>query len=447
MATATSEAGRPSTVGGEVVVADAAQAVPKTVAELPAQPAAAEPAAPVPPSRPPSRLPVAPAAAPRSPSEPPLPRSSLIVWIVSAALLLLLAWAWRFELDEVSTGTGKVVPSSKEQMVQSLEGGILVDLKVAEGDIVEEGQVLAQLDRTKTESTVQESASRMRAALAMSARLTAEVGGTPLAFPPEVQADTDLVRTETALYRSRREQLSSSLAGVTQALALMRSELALTEPLVSRGAASDVEVLRLKRQINEAESKAADIRSQYYVKAREELARANAEIEAQRSVTRGRSDSLTRLTFASPVRGIVKDIAVTTVGGVLPPGGKLMEIVPLDEKLLVEARISPRDVAFIHPGQEATVKVTAYDYAIFGGLPGKVTTISPDTIQDDVRRDVYYYRVYIRTDADRLTNRSGKSFPIVPGMIASVDIHTGSKSVLDYLVKPLNKAREALRER
>lgn len=447
MATATSEAGRPSTVGGEVVVADAAQAVPKTVAELPAQPAAAEPAAPVPPSRPPSRLPVAPAAAPRSPSEPPLPRSSLIVWIVSAALLLLLAWAWRFELDEVSTGTGKVVPSSKEQMVQSLEGGILVDLKVAEGDIVEEGQVLAQLDRTKTESTVQESASRVRAALAMSARLTAEVGGTPLAFPPEVQADTDLVRTETALYRSRREQLSSSLAGVTQALALMRSELALTEPLVSRGAASDVEVLRLKRQINEAESKAADIRSQYYVKAREELARANAEIEAQRSVTRGRSDSLTRLTFASPVRGIVKDIAVTTVGGVLPPGGKLMEIVPLDEKLLVEARISPRDVAFIHPGQEATVKVTAYDYAIFGGLPGKVTTISPDTIQDDVRRDLYYYRVYIRTDADHLTNRSGKSFPIVPGMIASVDIHTGSKSVLDYLVKPLNKAREALRER
>ncbi|HEY9025014.1 MAG TPA: HlyD family type I secretion periplasmic adaptor subunit [Burkholderiaceae bacterium] len=434
-------------MGGEVVVADAAQAVPKTVAELPAQPAAAEPAAPIPPSRPPSRLPVAPATAPRSPSEPPLPRSSLIVWIVSAALLLLLAWAWRFELDEVSTGTGKVVPSSKEQMVQSLEGGILVDLKVAEGDIVEEGQVLAQLDRTKTESTVQESASRMRAALAMSARLTAEVGGTPLAFPPEVQADTDLVRTETALYRSRREQLSSSLAGVTQALALMRSELALTEPLVSRGAASDVEVLRLKRQINEAESKAVDIRSQYYVKAREELARANAEIEAQRSVTRGRSDSLTRLTFASPVRGIVKDIAVTTVGGVLPPGGKLMEIVPLDEKLLVEARISPRDVAFIHPGQEATVKVTAYDYAIFGGLPGKVTTISPDTIQDDVRRDVYYYRVYIRTDADHLTNRSGKSFPIVPGMIASVDIHTGSKSVLDYLVKPLNKAREALRER
>ena len=442
-ATTMPEAGTTRTAGGTVVVADAGR---KKTAELPARPDATPPGAPVTPVSQ-KKPPAVPPARRYSPPEPPLPRSSLIVWIVSAALLGLLSWAWVFELDEVSTGTGKVVPSSKEQMVQSLEGGILVDLKVREGDIVEEGQVLAQLDRTKTESTVQESASRVRAALAMSARLTAEVGGTPLAFPPEVQADTDLVRTETALYRSRREQLASSLAGVTQALSLMRSELALTEPLVSRGAASDVEVLRLKRQINEAESKAADIRSQYYVKAREELARANAEIEAQRSVTRGRSDSLTRLTFSSPVRGIVKDIAVTTVGGVLPPGGKLMEIVPLDEKLLVEARISPRDVAFIHPGQDATVKVTAYDYAIFGGLPGKVTTISPDTIQDDVKRDVYYYRVYIRTDADHLMNRSGKSFPIVPGMIASVDIHTGSKSVLDYLLKPLNKAREALRER
>ena len=382
-----------------------------------------------------------------APVEPPLPGASLVVWIVAAMLAALLAWAWFFKLDEVSTGTGKVVPSSREQMIQSLEGGILVDLKVREGDIVSAGQVLAQLDRTKTESTVQESASRVRAALAMSARLTAEVNGTPLVFPDEVRGEPGLVRTETALYQSRREQLASSLAGVNQALVLMRRELALTEPLVSRGAASDVEVLRLKRQINEAETKAADLRSQYYVKAREDLAKANAEIEAQRSVTRGRSDSLTRLTFASPVRGIVKDIVVTTVGGVLPPGGKLMEIVPLDEKLLVEARISPRDVAFIHPGQDATVKVTAYDYAIYGGLPGKVTTISPDTIQDDVKRDVYYYRVYIRTDADHLKNRSGRSFPFVPGMIATVDIHTGSKTVLDYLIKPLNKASEALRER
>lgn len=380
-------------------------------------------------------------------AEPALPRSSWVVRIIGALLLVLLAWAWLFELDEVSAGTGTVVPSSKEQVIQSLEGGILVELKVREGDIVEAGQVLAQLDRTKTESGVQESASRVRAALATAARLTAEVGGTPLVFPPEVREEADLIRTETALYQSRRQSLASSLAGVSEALVLVRRELGLTEPLVKRGAASDVEVLRLKRQINDLETKAADIRSQYQVKAREELAKANAEVEAQRSVTRGRADSLTRLTFTSPVRGIVKDIAVTTVGGVVPPNGQLMEIIPMDEKLLVEARISPRDVAFIHPGQDATVKITAYDYSIFGGLKGKVATISPDTLQDEVKKDVYYYRVYIRTEADHLRNKADKVFSIVPGMIATVDIHTGAKTVLDYLLKPLNKAREALRER
>lgn len=380
-------------------------------------------------------------------AEPPLPRSSWVVRIIGALLVVLLVWAWLFELDEVSSGTGTVVPSSKEQVIQSLEGGILVELKVREGDVVEAGQVLAQLDRTKTESGVQESASRVRAALATAARLTAEVNGTPLDFPAEVREEPGLIQTETALYQSRRQSLASSLAGVSEAQVLVRRELQLTEPLVKRGAASDVEVLRLKRQINELQTKAADIRSQYQVKAREELAKANAEVEAQRSVTRGRADSLTRLTFTSPVRGIVNDIAVTTVGGVVPPNGKLMEIIPVDEKLLVEARISPRDVAFIHAGQDATVKITAYDYSIFGGLKGKVTTISPDTLQDEVKKDVYYYRVYIRTDSDHLKNKSGKVFSIVPGMIATVDIHTGSKTVLDYLLKPLNKAREALRER
>nr|WP_153101700.1 HlyD family type I secretion periplasmic adaptor subunit [Paraburkholderia hayleyella] len=379
--------------------------------------------------------------------EQPLPRSALIVWLIGALLMVFLLWAWQAQLEEVSTGTGKVVPSSKEQIIQSLEGGILIQLKVKEGDIVEAGQVLAQLDRTRNEAAVGESAARMRAALAMAARLTAEVNNTPLVFPAEVQEEPDLVRSETALYHSRRESLSRSLSGIGQALTLVRRELALTRPLVARGAASDVEVLRLERQINELDSKATDLRTQYLVKAREELARANAEIESQRSVTRGRNDSLTRLTFTSPVRGVVKDIAVTTLGGVVPPNGKLMEIVPLGDKLLIEARIAPRDVAFIHPGQAATVKISAYDYSIYGGLPGRVTTISPDTLQDEVKRETFYYRVYIRTDADHLSSKRGQQFSIVPGMIASVEIHTGQKTVLDYLVKPFNKAQEALRER
>lgn len=379
--------------------------------------------------------------------EPHLPRSSLVVWSVVSMLVVFIAWAGWFQLDEVTTGSGKVVPSSHEQVIQSLEGGIIHKLLVQEGDIVERGQQVAQLDRTKTESSVLESESRLNAALATASRLTAEVNGTELTFPAELDDDVDLVRQETALFTSRRESLEKGVAGLRQGMALIQRELALTQPLVKQGAASNVEVLRLQRQKNELDNKVTEMQNQYVVRAREELAKANAEIEAQRSVMKGREDSLTRLTFNAPVRSIVKDIDVTTVGGVIPPNGKLMTLVPLDDQMVIEAKISPRDVAFIHPGQKALVKITAYDYSIYGALQGEVTMISPDTIQDDVKRDVYFYRVYIRTNTNHLENKQGKEFPIFPGMIATVDIKTGSKSILDYLLKPLNKAKEALRER
>ncbi|MBS7444738.1 HlyD family type I secretion periplasmic adaptor subunit [Enterobacter sp. 120016] len=379
--------------------------------------------------------------------EPRLPRSSLVAWSLFTLLAVFIAWASLFHLDEVTTGSGKVIPSSHEQVIQSLEGGIIHSLMVREGDIVERGQQLAQLDRTKTESSVLESESRLNAALATAARLKAEVNDTELAFPEELDDDVELVKQETALYQSRRESLEKGLAGLRQGAELVQRELSLTRPLVTQGAASKVEVLRLERQKNELENKITEMKNQYYVRAREELAKANAEIEAQRSVMKGRADSLTRLTFNAPVRGIVKDIDVTTVGGVIPPNGKLMSLVPLDDQMVVEAKISPRDVAFIHPGQKALVKITAYDYSIYGGLEGEVTMISPDTLQDEVKRDVYYYRVYIRTDSNHLTNKQGQEFPVFPGMIATVDIKTGSKTILDYLLKPLNKAKEALRER
>ncbi|MBW9441267.1 HlyD family type I secretion periplasmic adaptor subunit [Enterobacter roggenkampii] len=379
--------------------------------------------------------------------EPRLPRATLVAWSLFALLAAFIAWASLFHLDEVTTGSGKVIPSSHEQVIQSLEGGIIHSLMVREGDIVERGQQLAQLDRTKTESSVLESESRLNAALATAARLKAEVNDTELTFPEELDDDVELVKQETALYQSRRESLEKGLAGLRQGAELVQRELSLTRPLVTQGATSKVEVLRLERQKNELENKITEMKNQYYVRAREELAKANAEIEAQRSVMKGREDSLTRLTFNAPVRGIVKDIDVTTVGGVIPPNGKLMSLVPLDDQMVIEAKISPRDVAFIHPGQKALVKVTAYDYSIYGGLEGEVTMISPDTLQDEVKRDVYYYRVYIRTDSNHLTNKQGQEFPVFPGMIATVDIKTGSKTILDYLLKPLNKAKEALRER
>lgn len=379
--------------------------------------------------------------------EQPLPNASKLIWIVCVGLLVLLAWAWFFKLEEVSTGTGKVVPTSKEQIVQSLDGGILTKIFVKEGQIVNQGQTLAQLDPTRFESNVGETASLLMSSKATAARLRAEVSGTALSFPPEVLKDTKLVAEETALYNSRRANLEESLDGLKQALSLIKQELSMTEPLVAKGAASDVEVLRLKRQANDLINQMNDIKNQYYVKSREELAKSNTDIEMQQQIVKGKSDTLNRTIFKSPVRGIVKEIDVMTIGGVIPQNGKIMTIVPLDDQLLIEARISPRDIAFIHPGQEALVKITAYDYAIYGGLTGKVTVISPDTIRDEVKQDQFYYRVYIRTNTDKLTNKEGKQFSITPDMVATVDIKTGSKTVLEYLVKPFNKAREALRER
>lgn len=379
--------------------------------------------------------------------EPPLPKSSMVIWIIGLGLLVFFIWAALFKLEEVSTGTGKVIPSSKEQIIQSLEGGILTKLDVKEGDIVEKGTILAQFDPTRFASNVGESQSLLVSSLATSTRLRAEVNGTALQFPEIVQKDSQLVREETQLYNTRRINLEESISDLTTSLTLVQQELRMTEPLVAKGAASEVEVLRLKRQASDLQKQINDTRSQYYVKAREELSKANTDVETQRQIVKGKSDTLNRTVFRAPVRGVVKEIDVMTLGGVIPPNGKIMTIVPLDEQLLIEARISPRDIAFIRPNQQALVKITAYDYAIYGGLHGKVTVISPDTIRDEVKQDQFYYRVYIRTDSDKLRNKQGKTFAITPGMVATVDIRTGQKTVLDYLIKPFNKAREALRER
>lgn len=373
--------------------------------------------------------------------------ASRLVWLLAAFLLTAFVWAFFAELDEVANGSGRVVPTSREQMIQSLEGGILAKLHVKQDALVEPGQILAQLDPTLAGSTVEESAAKYRAALAASARLRAEVNQTAISFPAELDKFPDLKAQETRLYDARRRSLASSLGLIDESLALIGKELAIGQSLIEVGAASNVEVLRLRRQQADLQLKKADLRSQYIVEARQDLAKADEEAQALAPVVRGRSNTLDRLTLRSPVRGIVKSIEVSTVGGVIPPNGKLMEIIPMGDQLMIEARMSPRDIAFIHPGQRATVKVTAYDYAIYGGLEGVVTSISPDTIRDEVKPEIFYYRVFVRTKSDTLVNKAGRRFPIVPGMIATVDVHTGKKTVLQYLLKPLNRAREGLRER
>ncbi|EKN5156347.1 HlyD family efflux transporter periplasmic adaptor subunit [Yersinia enterocolitica] len=374
-------------------------------------------------------------------------RMSAIVWLMLVGMIVMFIWAYFAILDEVTVGTGKVTPSSRAQLIESLDGGIINELLVHEGAIINKGQILARLDPTRFQSNYGEAAARVRTLRASSERLRAELTGAALAFSADTLKEPELVARETQFYLSRRQNLNETVSNLQQSLKLVQQELRMTEPLVAKGAASQVEVIRLQRQISDLRGKIDEARNLYAVRAREEQVKNNADLDAQLQVVSGKQDQLTRTTLISPVRGIVKDIQVSTVGGVLQPGGKLMEIVPIEEQLLIETRINPRDIAYIRPGLPATVKITAYDSSIYGNLTGVVETVSPDTLQDEVKRDQFYYRIYVRTNRADLTNKAGKLFPILPGMVASVEIKTGQKTVLDYLIKPLNKVKESLRER
>ncbi|WP_227736488.1 HlyD family efflux transporter periplasmic adaptor subunit [Yersinia proxima] len=374
-------------------------------------------------------------------------RMSAIVWLMLVGMIVMFIWAYFAILDEVTVGTGKVTPSSRAQLIESLDGGIINELLVHEGAIINKGQILARLDPTRFQSNYGEAAARVRTLRASSERLRAELTGAALVFSVDTLQEPELVARETQFYLSRRQNLNETVSNLQQSLKLVQQELRMTEPLVAKGAASQVEVIRLQRQISDLRGKIDEARNQYAVRAREEQVKNNADLDAQLQVVSGKQDQLTRTTLISPVRGIVKDIQVSTVGGVLQPGGKLMEIVPIEEQLLIETRINPRDIAYIRPGLPATVKITAYDSSIYGNLTGVVETVSPDTLQDEVKRDQFYYRIYVRTNRADLTNKAGKLFPILPGMVASVEIKTGQKTVLDYLIKPLNKVKESLRER
>ncbi|MDY0937901.1 HlyD family type I secretion periplasmic adaptor subunit [Pseudomonas viridiflava] len=413
---------------------------------------------------------------------------SLTVWIAAALLLGAVLWAGFAVLEEVTTGEGKAIPSSKVQVIQNLEGGIVSDIFVREGQVVDKGDTLLRLDDTRFMSSRSESEVDRLTLTAQVERLAAEAEGRALTLPAEVTSSAPQVAVdEQALYESRQRRLASEqrtlneqLRQKTQelaefrskqeqfrsSLALVQQELDMSAPLVSSGAVSPVEILRLKRNavelrgsmnantlaIPRAEAAISEIKSR--VQESELAFRADAarELNEKRNdlarISASRiaiDDRMSRTTVVSPVRGIVKTLKVNTIGGVVQPGSDLLEIVPLEDNLLIEAKVRPQDVAFLHPGQKAMVKFSAYDYTLYGGLPARLEMIGADTITDD--KDNSFYLIQVRTDSNHLGSDS-RPLLIIPGMIATVDIITGEKSVLDYLLKPVLKARaEALRER
>lgn len=375
-------------------------------------------------------------------------RTRSILWVVTTAVFVFIVWAAYAPLDEVAIGEGKVTPSSKGQIIQSLDGGILAELFVREGDIVEQGQKLATLDPAQARASVEEALARIVALQAKAARLQAEMADAKeVVFPEDMKADADVVERERQLFFANRKAFKENIANLQEQLRLAEEELEITKPLLRSGATNEVEVLRLKQQVAEYSSKLAATQSEYYVALKADFSTTMADLEPLLKVREGRADQLRRTVIISPTHGIVKDIQVTTIGGVVGSGGVLMEIVPLGDQLLIEAKLSPRDIAFIHPGQDANVKITAYDSAIYGSLSGKVERVSPDTIEDTTDKRIHYYRVYVLTDHSYLETKDGKQHPILPGMVATAEIKTGKNTVLNYLMKPLKRASEALRER
>ena len=371
-------------------------------------------------------------------------------WTLVLLLALLaagLAWAGLSRVEEITQGEGRVVPSSREQIIQSLEGGILQEMRVREGDVVAAGQPLLRIDPTKADSSLKEGVSKRLALQATAARLAAESRGTPLVFPAEVALDRSIVKNETQTFVARRRAVEESTGTLRRSRELLSREIAMIEPMVARGLVAEVELLRMRRQANDLELQIDERLNKYRTEAAGELTRVESELAQVTGVLTARQDLVDRTVIRAPLRGTVKNVRVTTIGGVIQPGQDIMEIVPLEDQLLVEARIPPSEVAFLRPGLAAKVKLTAYDYTSYGGLDGRVEFISADTLRDERKPgEENYYRVLVRTDKSVLV-AGGKSLPIIPGMTATVEIRTGEKSVLDYLLKPVLRSREALRER
>jgi adhesin transport system membrane fusion protein len=415
--------------------------------------------------------------------------SHLILWLSLIFVVVAIIWADLATLDEVTRGSGKIIPSSQIQVIQNLEGGILAEILVKEGDIVEQDQPLLRLSDIRFSSSFKETQLKFYELLANTARLTAEVEAKPLNLPAEViekhpsiaynterlflsekhQLETNLNILEQQVKQRKQElvELKSKRSRLSRSYQLLKKELQMSEPLVQEGAMSEVELLRLRRstndlhgelnsaqlalprvqaKIDEVKNKIEDQKTRFHTNALEQLNESKAELDRVSHTILALQDRVTRTKVTSPVKGTIKQLKVSTIGGVIQPGMDLLEIVPIEDQLLIEAEIRPANIAFLRPGLKAMVKLTAYDFSIYGGLKAKLEHISADTITDEENGNSYFL-IRLRTDKNYL-EKNGEKLNIIAGMTVDVDILTGKKTVLDYLLKPIIKTRDrAFKER
>ncbi|WP_114700178.1 HlyD family efflux transporter periplasmic adaptor subunit [Psychrobacter proteolyticus] len=383
-----------------------------------------------------------------TPTKPQVNRSRLSIWIALIGIVTLIVWASFAKIDQVTRAQATVIASARTQEIQASEGGVLTQLAVTEGEEVKAGQLLVVLEEERAKAAVDNSASKTAALTAKLARLNAEIFEKPLVFPKGVQDYPEYVQNQRALYNRRRQAINEEVSSLEKMLVLARQELRMNEPLLKYGDVSQADVIKLSRQVADIEAQINNKRNKYFEEAQAEMTKAQEELDTELEQLRDRAQVLEEKRLMAPTEGKIKNINVTTIGGVVKPGEVIMQILPTSSDLVIDAKVNPADIAYVKEGQEATVKLDAYDYSIFGAMKGTVNYISPDTLMEQTPKgEEPYYRVLIVINGAEFKGR-GDEIVIKPGMTASVDIKAMERTVLSYLTKPITKTlSEGLGER
>ncbi|WP_233251926.1 HlyD family type I secretion periplasmic adaptor subunit [Limnohabitans sp. Jir72] len=371
------------------------------------------------------------------------------VWGSVLVVGLFVAWAFFAQIDQITRAQGQIIPSSRTQIIQAPDGGVIEQLRVREGAEVNRGDLLVRFDQTKAEASYREAEFKVAGLSAAVARLRSEVfGGEPI-FKKETLQFAEFRQNQLDLLAKRREGLEQEIRAIEKMKVLAQRELDMTRPLLKTGDVSMAEVLRLERMVAEQEGQITNRKNKYQQDSQSELNKLEEDLAGAKETLIQRKNLLDNTELRAPVNGTVKNVRVTTRGGVLRPGDELMQIVPVDDALIVEARVKPSDVAFLKPDQDVVIKIDAYDYTIYGSLNGKLTYISADTLSEDVKQgEQAYYRVQVRTESPRFNRRPNENLQLQPGMTATIEIKTGGNTVLKYLLKPMIKTlNESLGER
>ena len=364
-------------------------------------------------------------------------------WVLGAvfvSLVLFFSWANFSEIDQITRAPGSVIPSSNVQIIQSKDGGVLERLPISVGEIVDQGQIVAQFDKTNAEADYQEAKAQVAALSAAMSRLTAELFGTVPDFSALANEFPHFIKSQKLLFDRRQSAKREEIANIGSILALVQEEIQMNEPLLARGDVSKTEILRLQREEAELVAQRGKISNDYFQSTQAEYNETEEEFERVSQLLIQREKQLQATTLTAPVKGIVKSIRLTTVGGVIRPGEDVLEIVPLEDDLLIEAKVAPQDIGFLRVGLDVSVKIEAYDYTIYGDLDGVLSYISADTLEEDTQRgDIPFYRVHVRTQGRKFSGRPDADLQILPGMTSTVEVKTGKNTVLSYLIKPIIK--------